>query len=132
MMRESLSRMLWLHLVQTIGALIPYSSFNSQNVFLPSCSSMDAYKKFDPTMVTSAGCNACPQYSNSTCVCSSGYYESACDKAACPVGQIRSFDGTFCIGCPNGIINVTISGTTTYTTVCNCPANNYYGIFISY
>lgn len=67
-------------------------------------------------------------YNVATCVCSLGTRGTICANS-CSASEVPSYDGTFCMACPNGTATVTLSAITSTTRqVCICPSGSYVGL----
>jgi hypothetical protein len=105
------------------------------------------FTTYDPTQISagySSGCNSC-QLSQpisaltSACLCANGIRQSVCSNntnstaLTCSptqvkvfhLNQVLSFDGSFCLSCPNGIITGLTTGGFS-TSICECPSGQNY------
>ena len=109
-------------LISLLTLLVRASSIGSKSYASQGCANLLSF--YNPTTY------ACSQCLSSTvvnraivCSCRIGVPSATCG-GACTAGQIRSTDGTFCLGCPGATVQVTINGI--MQTVCDCNVGEYY------
>ena len=108
----------------SVLAAVPQWSFQSQTLRPLNCTSVAAGSalsparlQYDATSVLS-GCSTCAQYIADTCVCSAG--STATCVSGCNSTQVASYDGTFCLSCAAGRVQLSDG-----SYVCVCSALEY-------